>query len=213
MGGRFLTVSCHIHPTPKRPDKVVCTRVSAPTRGRALPFVARSRKPLPQPSINPPVSTFLSRGTRPQAAAHRRAVRRHGDLAAVVCYCQLGMCLAAINCQSKRSDRRTTARRCAASRSISNVSSVPQGRPCPTAHRRSGLVQKPTRFTPIFPTQKAAPQSRQKRCTKHRQICTKSAFPARNPPIQRPGICTGQARICTNLPSMCGSARPVCPAL
>ena len=34
------------------------------------------------------------------------------------------MCLAAIKCQSQRSDRRTTARRCAASRSISNGSKV-----------------------------------------------------------------------------------------
>ena len=43
MGGRFLTVLHLIYPTPKRINKLAPTDGPMPTRGRALPFVARSQ--------------------------------------------------------------------------------------------------------------------------------------------------------------------------
>ena len=80
MGGRFLTVLRLNIPTPKIRNKVAPTDLPLPTRGRALPSVARSLRPQTCRSLRT-TSRFGERTKLPfemeHQAAHRRAeVRR-----------------------------------------------------------------------------------------------------------------------------------------
>ncbi len=68
MGGRFLTVLRLIYPTPKRINKLAPTDGPMPTRGRALPFVARSQglvADLPLPHDVPKPNRFCHQRNPP----------------------------------------------------------------------------------------------------------------------------------------------------